>query len=66
MAIERDVKAPVLLNADEAASWCRITVGTLNYLRTQRRFAPAVKVGKWCFWMPEDLLAWLEAQKEPA
>lgn len=66
MEEDKKVQAPVLLNADEAASWCRISVGTLNHLRIHGRFAPAVRVGKRCFWMPQDLLAWLEAQKESA
>lgn len=60
------VHAPVLLTPGEAASWCHITVGTLNHLRYHGRFAPAVRIGKRCFWMPKDLLAWLEEQKEPA
>ena len=61
-----EIQPPQLLNANEAAAWCRITVGTLNHLRIHGRFAPAVRVGKRCFWMPHDLLAWLEAQKESA
>jgi hypothetical protein len=60
------VHAPVLLTPGEAAAWCHITVGTLNHLRYHGRFAPAVRIGKRCFWMPKDLLAWLEEQKEPA
>ncbi len=63
---EFGTKAPELLTAVEAAEWCRITVGTLQHLRTHGRFAPAVKVGKRCFWMPEDLLGWLAEQKETA
>jgi hypothetical protein len=59
-------KAPVLLTAQEAAEWCHISVGTLNHLRMHGRFAPAVKIGKRCFWMPEDLLVWLAGQKESA
>ena len=41
-------------------------VGTLNHLRYHGRFAPAVRIGKRCFWMPDDLLAWFDRQKEPA
>lgn len=61
-----EVQAPVLLTPDEAAEWCHITVGTLNHLRYHGRFAPAIRIGKRCFWMPRDLMAWLESQKEPA
>lgn len=61
-----EVQAPVLLTSDQAAEWCHISVGTLNHLRMHGRFAPAVRIGKRCFWMPKDLLVWLEAQKESA
>ena len=61
-----EVRAPALLTAGEAAEWCHISVGTLNHLRLHGRFAPAVRIGKRCFWMPKDLLTWLEEQKEPA
>jgi hypothetical protein len=60
------IEAPQLLTASEAAQWCHISVGTLNHLRLHGRFAPAVRVGKRCFWMPQDLLVWLEANKESA
>lgn len=58
------LEPPQLLTAEEAARWCRISVNTLNHLRLHGRFAPAVRVGKRCFWMPTDLLAWLQEQKE--
>ena len=61
-----DDKPPVLLTATQAAEWCHISVGTLNHLRCHGRFAPAIKIGKRCFWTPRDLLAWLDAQKESA
>lgn len=60
------VQAPVLLTVDEAAAWCHVTRNTLNHLRFHGRFAPAIKIGKRCFWRPEDLLEWLEQQKESA
>lgn len=66
MGDQTTAEAPTLLTAGEAAEWCHITVGTLNHLRTHGRFAPAVRVGKRCFWMPKDLLAWLDAQRESA
>ena len=59
-----EVKAPVLLTVAEAAQWCHISVGTLNHLRLHGRFARAVKIGKRCFWKPEDLLAWIDSQRE--
>jgi hypothetical protein len=58
------VQAPVLLTVVEAAQWCHISVGTLNHLRLYGRFAPAVKIGKRCFWMPDDLRTWLLEQRE--
>lgn len=61
-----DLEAPTLLAPQEAAEWCHMSVGTLNHLRYHGRFAPAVRIGKRCFWMPHDLLEWLDRQKEPA
>jgi hypothetical protein len=61
-----EIQAPVLLKAAEAAEWCRITVGTLNHLRIHGRFAPAIRVGRRCFWTPEGLNEWLESQRESA
>jgi hypothetical protein len=61
-----EVQSPVLLSPDEAAAWCHISVGTLNHMRYHGRYAPAIRIGKRCFWTPKDLLAWLESQKEPA
>lgn len=65
-ARNEEEQAPILLTSGEAAEWCHITVGTLNHLRSSGRFAPAVKIGKRCFWMPKDLRVWLEEQREPA
>ena len=61
-----EIQAPVLLKAAEAAEWCRITVGTLNHLRLHGRVAPAIRVGRRCFWTPEGLNEWLESQRESA
>ncbi len=63
-ATMNEVRPPALLRVGEAASWCRITVHTLNHLRLHGRFAPAIKIGRRCFWTPEDLNAWIEAQRE--
>lgn len=63
---ELATKAPELLTAVEAIEWCHSTVGTLQHLRPHGRAAPAVKVGKCCFWMLEDLLGWLAEQEETA
>lgn len=61
-ALER----PVLMNSREAAEWCHITVHSLNHMRTHGRFAPAIKIGRRCFWTPEDLNAWIAGQREGA
>ncbi|GAA1235965.1 AlpA family transcriptional regulator [Oryzihumus leptocrescens] len=60
------VERPVLLNVEQAAAWCGITRNTLNHLRTHGRFAPAIKMGRRCFWKPEHLNAWIESQLEVA
>jgi predicted DNA-binding transcriptional regulator AlpA len=64
MSQETTVTRVELLDVEEAADWCRISPNTLNDLRTQRRFAPAIKVGKRLFWPPADLNTWLEDQRE--
>lgn len=60
------ISPPVLLDANEASAWCRITVHTLNWLRAHGRFASAIKIGRRVFWTPEELNAWIESQREPA
>jgi len=57
---------PQLLTVDEAAEWCRISVNSLNHLRTNGRFAPAIKIGRRCFWSAADLNTWIEMQREAA
>lgn len=59
-----EVAPPTLLTVEDAAAWCRITPNTLNYLRMHGRFAPAIKIGRRCFWTPEDLNAWITQQRE--
>lgn len=59
-----DVQPPVLLTVEEAAAWCHITRHTLNHLRFHGRFAPAIKIGKRCFWTPADLMEWINGQRE--
>lgn len=61
-----ETERPVLLNPAEAAEWCRITVHSLNHLRLHGRFAPAIRIGRRCFWIPADLNAWIVGQREDA
>ena len=61
---DHGVARPVLLDVGEAAEWCSISRNTLNHLRMHGRFAPAIRIGRRCFWTPEDLTAWIEAQRE--
>ena len=53
-----------VLTVEEAARWCHISPNTLNYLRVQRRLAPAIRIGRRVFFTPSDLNDWLEAQRE--
>ncbi|CAN5621066.1 hypothetical protein BH23ACT6_BH23ACT6_17610 [soil metagenome] len=62
----KTTERPVLMSSQEAADWCHITVHSLNHLRTNGRFAPAIKIGRRCFWTPEDLNRWIEKQREGA
>lgn len=63
---DQEVVRPVLLDVVEAAAWCSISRNTLNHLRLHGRFAPAIRIGRRCFWMPQDLNAWLASQRETA
>jgi len=56
----------VLLNVDEAAAWLRVSPETVKYLRSQRRFAPAIKIGRRVMWLRSDLVAWRDLQREHA
>jgi hypothetical protein len=63
-AMSQTISPIELLTIEEAARWCHISPNTLNYLRLQRRFAPAIRVGRRVFFKPSDLNDWLEAQRE--
>lgn len=64
--METSTVRPQLLTTSEAAEWCRISVNSLNHLRTNGRFAPAIKIGRRCFWSAADLNRWIELQREAA
>lgn len=55
-----------LLTIDETAERLRVPVLTVRWLRQQRRFPPAVKVGRRLLWDVRDLDAWIEDQREIA
>jgi predicted DNA-binding transcriptional regulator AlpA len=55
-----------LLNVDEAAALLRVSPETVKYLRSQRRFAPAIKIGRRVMWLRGDLVAWRNQQRETA
>ena len=53
-----------LLTADEVAARIRVPVATVRYLRSMRRFAPGIRVGRRVVWDVVDVDAWLSAQRE--
>lgn len=55
---------PRLLTLEEVAERMRVPIGTLRHLRTTRRFAPAIKVGRRVVWDVVDVDTWLDAQRE--
>lgn len=55
-----------LLTIDEVAEYLRVPVLTVRWLRQEGRFAPAVRVGRRLSWRRDDLLAWVEGQREAA
>jgi predicted DNA-binding transcriptional regulator AlpA len=61
MATEND-----LLDLDETAAFMRVSPETVKYLRSQGRFAPAVKIGRRVMWLSEDLMKWRAEQRESA
>lgn len=52
-----------LLNEHEVADSCSISVLTLRKWRTQRRGPQFVKIGALVRYRPEDVDAWIAAQK---
>jgi excisionase family DNA binding protein len=54
-----------LLTIEEVAACLRVPVLTVRWLRQEGRFVPAIKVGRRLMWDPQDIDAWLKAQREP-
>ena len=54
-----------LLTIEEVAERLRVSVLTVQWLRQEGRFAPAIKVGRRLVWDARDIDAWLKAQREP-
>jgi excisionase family DNA binding protein len=55
-----------LLTIEEVAERLRVSVLTVRWLRQERRFIPAIRVGRRLVWDARDVAAWLESQREPA
>jgi predicted DNA-binding transcriptional regulator AlpA len=55
-----------LLNVNEVAALLRVSPETVKYLRSQGRFAPAIKIGRRVMWLHSDLVAWRNRQRERA
>lgn len=55
-----------LLDIYEAASLFRVSAETVKYLRSQGRFAPAIKIGRRVMWLRRDLVQWRDQQRESA
>ena len=53
-----------LLTIDEVAERLRVSVLTVRWLRQERRFVPAIRVGRRLVWDARDVAAWLESQRE--
>jgi excisionase family DNA binding protein len=54
-----------LLTIEEVAERLRVSVLTVRWLRQERRFVPAIRVGRRLVWDARDVAAWLESQREP-
>jgi excisionase family DNA binding protein len=55
-----------LLTIEEVAERLRVSVLTVRWLRQERRFVPAIRVGRRLVWDARDVAAWLESQRESA
>jgi predicted DNA-binding transcriptional regulator AlpA len=55
-----------LLNVNEVAAFLRVSPETVKYLRSQGRFAPAIKIGRRVMWLHSDVVAWRDQQRERA
>jgi excisionase family DNA binding protein len=53
-----------LLTIEEVAERLRVSVLTVRWLRQERRFIPAIRVGRRLVWDARDVAAWLESQRE--
>lgn len=60
-----DEMEPLML-IDEVAEYLRVPVLTIRWLRKEGRFAPCVKIGRRLAWERSAVVAWVEAQREPA
>jgi excisionase family DNA binding protein len=54
-----------LLTIEEVAERLRVSVLTVRWRRQERRFIPAIRVGRRLVWDARDVAAWLESQREP-
>ena len=55
-----------LLNVEEAAALLRVSPETVKYLRSQHRFAPAIRIGRRVMWLRSDVVSWRNQQRETA
>lgn len=53
-----------LMTITEVADELRVSVPTVRWLRQEGRFAPAVKVGRRLVWDRDELLRWIDRQRE--
>jgi excisionase family DNA binding protein len=55
-----------LLTVEEAAALLRVSPETVKYLRSQHRFAPAIRIGRRVMWLRSDVVSWRNQQRETA
>ena len=55
-----------LMTIDEVAEHLRVAVMTIRWLRTEGRFAPAIKVGRRLVWDRQDIEKWILENRESA
>lgn len=53
-----------LLTVEEVAEYLRVPVLTIRWLRQERRFIPAIKIGRRLVWNSTDVARWAAANRE--
>jgi predicted DNA-binding transcriptional regulator AlpA len=60
-ASPRELPAPLLLRADQAAALCSTSARTWRMWDAAGKIPRAIRIGRCTYWRPEELKAWVAA-----